>query len=153
MGYLRSSEFTQFPKSKPWGYHPQEVEKRVLEYEKTIAELTEKYLEKEQIIMSLKSKIDKLQDELREMHLEMSSLELPEAEEAVERCVLDEFRNYNNPEYRDAPEPPPIIKNNYKNPEIVKNEYKEEKIEESEELLILPKNNNSDNKTPFKIVK
>lgn len=118
---MRSDDYTQFPKSKPWGYYPPAVEERIGQYENTIREMNDKYLEERQKSLALMQKIEHLQDELREMHLQMHSLELPEASEAVEHFVLDDFKNYNSGKFDDVPEP--TIVND--NPADIKNEYNE----------------------------
>lgn len=93
---LNPKNYTQFRLCKPWGYYPPEVEEKIHEYEHTIKTLSEKYLEQKQFNLNLKQKIERLQDELKDMHFQMSSLELPEPVEAVEHFVLDDFRSYNS---------------------------------------------------------
>lgn len=102
---MKPSDYTQFKKCQPWGYYPPDVEKRIQQYEDTIQKLTSGFTDQRRIILELTQKIERLQDELREMHLQMSSLELPDASEAVEHFVLDDFRNYNNPDFDDIPAP------------------------------------------------
>ena len=102
---MRPEDYTQFRKSKPWGYYPPAVEEKIKQYEDTIRNLTDKCLEEQQARMSLEERIEKLQDELRDMHLQMSSLELPDASEAVEHFVLDDFKNYNRNNSDDIKEP------------------------------------------------
>lgn len=103
---MKPSDYTQFRKCQPWGYYPPDVEKRIEQYEETIQKLTDKFTGLKQEKSELIQKIERLQDELREMHLQMSSLELPDTSEAIEHYVLDDFRNYNNPEFEDIPAPP-----------------------------------------------
>lgn len=93
---LRPEDFTQFRKSSPWGYLPSDVEKKIDEYDKTVNSLIEENQNKKRIILELQSRISRLEEELREMHLQMSSLELPSAEAAIEHTVLSEFKNYNS---------------------------------------------------------
>ena len=95
---LNPKNHTQFRLCKPWGYYPPEVESKINEYEHTIKTLSEKYLEQKQVNLNLKQKIERLQGELKDMHFQMSSLELPEPVEAVEHFVLDDFRSYNSKE-------------------------------------------------------
>lgn len=93
---LKPDNYTQFRISKPWGYYPPEVEEMIKQYEETIGALTDKYEESQQECLRLSSTIEGLQNELRRMHLEMTSLELPDATETVEHYVLDEFKSYNS---------------------------------------------------------
>lgn len=114
---MRPGDYTQFRKSKPWGYYPPAVEEKVKQYESTIEALTEKLIHKNHLVSNLKQNIEQLQDELREMHLQMSSLELPEASEAVEHFVLDDFKNYNSGKFDDVEEPT-IVGNQYNESEF-----------------------------------
>lgn len=114
---IRPEDFTQFKLSKPWGYYPPAVEEKIKQYETIIRELSDKFLEEKQKNMSLIQKIEQLQDELREMHLQMSSLELPEAVEAIEHFVLDDFKNYNSSKF-DSVQEPNIVENKYNENEI-----------------------------------
>ena len=91
---MKPSNFTRFSISKPWGYYPPEVEEVIEKYEETIGQLNAKLTEKIRQNAKLKDRIVKLEDELRAMHIEMSSLELPDTEEIVESVVLNDFRNY-----------------------------------------------------------
>lgn len=93
---MNTNEYTMFRLSKPWGYYPPAVEKRIEEYETSLRELNNKYQESKQIIMSQQETIESLQEELRNMHLEMSNIQLPDVEEAVQGYVLDSFKNYNS---------------------------------------------------------
>lgn len=142
---MRPEDFTQFRKSKPWGYYPPAVEEKIAQYEETIRNMSEKFLEQRQLNLNLKQKVEQLQDELREMHLQMSSLELPEAVEAVEHFVLDDFKNYNSGNHDDIEEP--IIVGD-------ENEYKEsEENFTYGENQINDENGDDDEDTPFIIVK
>ena len=126
------NEYTMFPKSKPYGYHPPSVEKQIKQYEAALSQVNAKLIESRNIIMQQKEKISRLQDELREMHIQMSNLELPDVEDVVSHCVLDDFKNYNNPEAKMFPDPPIInnnenlklkpIKNQYNNNDIIINQ-------------------------------
>lgn len=106
MAFNKFEKFTMFPKSKPWGYHPEAVEKKINEYEVALGMVNNKLAEQVQVNTSLLAKIEKLENELREMHFQMSSLELPEVEEAVGHMVLDEFRHFNHDD-PDEPTPKP----------------------------------------------
>lgn len=92
---LKSRDYTMFAKSKPWGYKPDDVEAAIREHRNTIGLLNDKVIEQKQIIINQQDKIKKLQEELRRMHLEMSSLELPAVDQAVEDMVLGNFAKYN----------------------------------------------------------
>ncbi len=106
MAFNKFEKYTMFPKSKPWGYHPEAVEKKISEYEAALGMVNNKLAEQVQVNTSLLAKIEKLENELREMHFQMSSLELPEVEEAVGHMVLDEFRHFNHDD-PDEPSPKP----------------------------------------------
>ena len=117
---MRQNKYTMFKLSEPWGYYPPDVEKRISQYEAALKDLNSKYAEQKQVSLSYEEKINKLESELRSMHLQMSSLELPEAEEAVSSFVLDDFKHYHDPSYNEMPEPP-IIQNNVDNEIKIKN--------------------------------
>ena len=102
---MSAENFNMFQKTKPWGYHPVQVENAIRQYDKTIADLNNKIIEDRQTKSSLIKKIENLQEELREMHIQMSSLELPDATEATEHMVLDDFKNYNTNKFNDIEEP------------------------------------------------
>lgn len=93
---LNPKDFTKFSKSSSWGYYPVEVEQYVDDQDKLIVSLTNKLQESKQIINTLNGRIASLEDELRRMHMEMSSLELPNVEEAISSYVLNDFKNYNS---------------------------------------------------------
>ena len=112
MATLRPEDYTMFKKSQPWGYHPIQVEQQMQKYDEALNALTEKYLAARQTCLKMGNKIDQLQQELREMHLQMSSLELPEASEAVEHFVLDDFRQYNSNNNDDSIPSPDIVNDN-----------------------------------------
>lgn len=142
---MRPEDYTQFRKSKPWGYYPPAVEEKIKQYEDTIRNLTDKCLEEQQARMSLEERIEKLQDELRDMHLQMSSLELPDASEAVEHFVLDDFKNYNRNNSDDI-----------KEPEILNHtdEYNEGSDSLTNDFMNLQQENEDDSDDlPFMIVK
>lgn len=118
---MKNNEYTMFRKSRPYGYNPPDVEKAIEQYEAALSQINSKLIESRQIIQQQKEKIERLQSELREMHLQMSNLELPDVDEAIEHYVLDDFKNYNNPEIRDFPEPN-IIKDETTNIKLNKNQ-------------------------------
>jgi hypothetical protein len=93
---MKPNDFTKFRLSKPYGYHPPDVEKAIEQYEEMIGKLNDKLSEKIQLCSKYQERINKLEEELRAMHIEMSSLELPDTEEMVESVVLGDFRNYPN---------------------------------------------------------
>ena len=144
MANLNPNDFTMFPKSQPWGYEPLSVEKRISQYENAIGEVNKRFLEEQQINAQLNQRIEKLQDELKNMHIQLSSLELPDVEEAIEHMVLNDFQNYNSNN-----------KNNYNEKKQYKNEEKEDNNEDnnfviagdgSEEKI---HDNNGNNNFPF----
>lgn len=110
----RPNDYTMFRKSKPWGYNPPDVESKIDEYEKALRE-TNQALTEERRKNSLKDQeIMRLQEELRSMHIQMSSLELPDADDYVERMVLEEFKEYNNTHNEGSKKEPKQKKKNLK---------------------------------------
>lgn len=106
-------KYMMFPKTKPWGYHPEAVESKIREYEEALRNVNDKYQEQCNVIATMKSQITRLQEEIKDMHFQMASLELPEAEEAVEDMVLNQFKNYNSTEEDDYEEEPNILNSNH----------------------------------------
>lgn len=143
---MNSDDFTQFPKSTPWGYYPLAVEEKINQYETIIKELNDRLLEKRQDVLLLNQKIETLQNELREMHLQMASMELPDTTEVIENQVLNEFKNYNTKEE--------LPKNKVKI-EIVKNDknkYKKDvKLEPDEYVKNMIHMGNNSNKKGEKV--
>lgn len=92
---MRMDDFTMFKKSKPFGYFPPDVEEKILEYEKTISQLTDKIHDVNVEKGELQQAISSLQNELRAMHIQMSHTELPDASDAVTHMVFDRFRKFN----------------------------------------------------------
>ena len=95
---LNSKDYNNFPKSKPFGYYPPAVDEAIVKYEaslsKAIARIRELENEKIQVVQENQH----LQSELKSMHLQMASLELPEVSDAVTSFVLDEFKQSNIPQ-------------------------------------------------------
>ena len=120
MAKMRPEDYTMFTKSKPWGYHPILVEQQIAEYDKAINAITEKYLNARNTCLKLGERIEQLENELRDMHIQMSSLELPETSEVVEHYVLDDFKNYNSTNADDSIPSPSIVSNGKKKPGIKK---------------------------------
>lgn len=118
---LNPESYTQFRPSKPWGYYPPEVEEKIEQYENMISAVNAKFEEKQLRCLKLEQTICMLQEELREMHLQLSSLELPDSTEIVESVVLNDFKNYNNGLFNNN-------NNNYEPEEIT---YKNENTFES----------------------
>lgn len=96
MGRRTSKEFTMFPLSKPFGYHPVIVEEKIKDYENTIKQLNDALVSKNQTINSLETRLEHALSELRNLHLEMSNLELPDTTEMLEHQILDDFSRYNS---------------------------------------------------------
>lgn len=99
----RTEEFTKFRISKPYGYNPPDVEAAILQYEETVGRLNAALVEVKQANIRFQERIRKLEDELRAMHLEMSCMELPDTEEAIQSVVLNDFKNYHNDVQPEAP--------------------------------------------------
>lgn len=107
-------DYNLFPISQPWGYYPDAVHEKILSYENALKSLNksitdertafaaykanteEELKEKEDIIDQKDDVINSLKEELRQMHLQMSNIELPEADYGVSYAVLDQFKNYHN---------------------------------------------------------
>lgn len=104
----RFEKYTMFTKTKPWGYDPEEVEAEVNRLLELLTNLNNKIDQLKQVCNSKDVTIERLEEELKEMHFQMSSLELPDAEEAVEHFVLDEFKNYNTNEDYGKIDPPKV---------------------------------------------
>ena len=102
-------KFTMFRKSKPYGYNPADVEKKIGEYEDILRQINTKYAEKVQENNQLREKIERLENSLKEMHMEMANLEMPDTNEIVEKYVMNEFKNYNTPAENPYPTPPKEI--------------------------------------------
>ena len=105
---MKHYEHTMFTRSRPWGYEPVEVEEKMREFEVSLNGLINQCMELKKIINDKDATIKNLKNELRDMHVQMSSLELPDADEIVQKHVLDEFKDYNNPAHSDYPTPPPM---------------------------------------------
>lgn len=130
-----------FSKSRPWGYHPKEVESKIDEYKETLGKLNDKYAAEKQIVLNLDARVERLESELRQRHLEMSALELPNADEVVGSLVLNDFKNYNS-KSQDKDEP----KDNNSKPRF--------KIEtDNREENSGSRDNSSSGSSSFKIVK
>jgi len=107
MGKFRKGEaYSMFRKSKPWGYHPQDVEDAISNYEKVTQELNDRMISLRQENAGLKEVVKRLERELQEMHIQMSALELPEAEEAITETVLSAFKDYNVRDHGEIQPPP-----------------------------------------------
>jgi len=94
MSGLRPENYTMFPKSQPWGYEPEAVEKKIGQYENALSELNNRHNDDLQIIAQQEQRIDKLEHELKNLHFQLSSLELPDVEEPIEKMVIDEFKEF-----------------------------------------------------------
>lgn len=93
---MKINDYTMFQISKPWGYYPPDVEKMIKQYEETIEKLNNKLAQKIHQLANANQRNEKLEEELRALHLELSSLELPDTDEVVEGLVLNDFKNYPN---------------------------------------------------------
>ena len=93
---MKPNQYTKFKLSQPWGYFPPDVDKTIDEYEKIIGQLNQKLAEQMQRNTRLQDRIKSLEGELRAMHIEMSSIELPDSEETAETVVLQEFKDFHN---------------------------------------------------------
>lgn len=105
--HKKKEDYDLFPISKPWGYYPDAVNKKIVNYENALRningqlskERTSFSLAKNDYEQQLKEKddeIERLKQELWNMNLQMSKLELPEADYGVSYAVLDEFKSYNS---------------------------------------------------------
>jgi uncharacterized coiled-coil protein SlyX len=91
---LRARDFKTFQISKPWGYYPPDVDKTIREYESTISKLNAGIVAERQKSDGLKSRLKRAQDELKDMHLQMSSIEISDSDDAVQDDVLRSFKEY-----------------------------------------------------------
>lgn len=105
--HKKKKDYDLFPISKPWGYYPDAVNKKIVNYENALRSINGKLsqertsfsMAKNEYEEKLKEKdqeIERLKQELWNMNLQMSKLELPEADYGVSYAVLDEFKNYNS---------------------------------------------------------
>ena len=92
---MKPNQWIKFKLSKPYGYYPPDVDKTIDQYEATLGKLNQTLAEQVQLSIRLKERIKTLEDELRAMHIEMSSIELQDADELAESVVLQDFRNGN----------------------------------------------------------
>jgi len=106
MSGLNPDDFSMFQKVKPWGYHPVQVENKINQYENALSELNNRHNDDLQIIAQKDQRIEKLERELKNLHLQLSSLELPDVEEPIEKMVIDEFKEFkakeNKPLFNEA---------------------------------------------------
>lgn len=102
MALIKKKQYNMFRKSKPIGYDFESVEAAIAKYEESLKQVNENYASQLQINNQLKQRINRLQDELKEMHIQMSCLEMPDVEEVVENYVLDDFKRYNSKEEDNA---------------------------------------------------
>lgn len=107
---IDSREFNKFKKSKPWGYHPPDVDEAINEYEKTLSQLNSVISSKDNEIVKLRTDKDQLvkefdekeselndeiiylKNELRDMHLQMASIELPDVSQDAGDAILKSFK-------------------------------------------------------------
>lgn len=133
---MNPNEYHMFRKSQPFGYYPPDVESKIHEYEVALKEINDKYVQEVQNNNILKDKISRLQDELREMHIQMSSLELPDTDEITQGYVLNTFKQYN-----EVPQQP--------SRKINLHSKNEEKVEEKEDQN---DDDDGDDDLPFLII-
>lgn len=85
------NQYTMFSMSQP-GYYFPEVEEAINDYKKTISDLGELLIKKDSIINSQNDEINRLQNELGELHIQLNAIDVPDItdEEAIE--VLSDFK-------------------------------------------------------------
>lgn len=107
---IDSREFNKFKKSKPWGYHPPDVDEAIDEYENALSQLNGVISSKDSEIVKLRTEKDQmekefdekesslneeivyLKNELRDMHLQMASIELPDVSQDAGDAILKSFK-------------------------------------------------------------
>ena len=107
---IDSREFNKFKKSKPWGYHPPDVDKAIDEYEQALSQLNSVISSKDNEIVKIRTEKDQmekefdekesslneeivyLKNELRDMHLQMASIELPDVSQDAGDAILKSFK-------------------------------------------------------------
>lgn len=141
---MQKNKYIMFKCSKPFGYYPPDVEQRIREYEHVLDEMNKRLSDLTRACSAKDQRIEKLQDELRAMHLQMASLELPEADEAIEHYILEDFKNYNS------------NNDQLSNPVILNNEngYNDNKtsMDENELLGFLNETQENDDSDGFTII-
>lgn len=85
------NQYKMFSMSTP-GYYFPEVEDAINDYKKTISDLGELLIKKDSIINSQNDEINRLQNELGELHIQLNAIDVPDItdEEAIE--VLSDFK-------------------------------------------------------------
>lgn len=78
-----------FPISRPFGYHPDHVNRAILAYNNVIRS-------KDAKIEELQRTLDLANNEIQRMTLEMSMLEIPDTSEIQEKYLIDKFKEHNH---------------------------------------------------------
>lgn len=78
-----------FPISRPFGYHPDHVNRAILAYNNVIRS-------KDAKIAELERTLDLANNEIQRMTLEMSMLEIPDTSEIQEKYLIDKFKEHNH---------------------------------------------------------
>lgn len=78
-----------FPISRPFGYHPDYVNRAILAYNNVIRS-------KDAKIVELQRTLDLANNEINRMTLEMSMLEIPDTSEIQEKYLIDKFKEHNH---------------------------------------------------------
>lgn len=78
-----------FPISRPFGYHPDYVNRAILAYNNVIRS-------KDAKIAELERTLNLANSEIKRMTLEMSMLEIPDTSEIQEKYLIDKFKEHNH---------------------------------------------------------
>lgn len=88
---LNPKDWTTFSKSKPFGYYPPEVDEEFQKYDDALSTLNKAYDDKEEENYKLKEKLVKYENELKDLHLQLATIDLPPMDEDVSKVVLKTF--------------------------------------------------------------
>lgn len=78
--------------SKPYGYHPEQVEKAIEKYNEVLTKLQDAVTYRDNIIRTKDEELMQVKSELQRMQLEMSMLELPKMDQLQEHMILTQFK-------------------------------------------------------------
>lgn len=126
-----------FPISRPFGYHPDYVNRAILAYNNVIRS-------KDAKIAELERTLNLANSEIKRMTLEMSMLEIPDTSEIQEKYLIDKFKEHNHKNHPERfPEEDTHKEENIEIPEEIKEnldnmseDYKMENQEEPYEEIL-----------------
>lgn len=77
--------------SKPYGYHIEDVEQAINKYNDVISELKQTVIDYKNVIKRKDEENEKLKNELKNMHMQLTMLEVPGMSHAQENLLLNQF--------------------------------------------------------------